>query len=1303
MTNVIRAHLPQLHHTDFNSPDKEEVPTPSPHGDLNFNTRLPIGSVDLNQIALIQSLARHEGATDLLLRQAKSELFELAGNDQEQPVDFVSMDPKQTTALNRLFLESLQPGERPKSLNIQGDGFCGWRSAMLSFLLTGEQNSMIDTLKRIGIDSQIIDRLDNAIPVAHSNFQNVLCKSSTEQSSVKLRYPYESSILEGQTQLELDLKVIVERFLVERGYDGYTVQQCLYHGAHATSDQLIDFGKFLGQPLVVFGATQREVYLPVGAYADNFKQRLKSSTSSPLPICSLQHNTEHFDLYLPKVLKAQAAYSLEDIDRPISDKKASLYRCSDRPVFVSCDNESSVRPLYRNSLHQDLRQTHQEFQLFSGQNGNAGWLISAWFAILQQADDEHISDVISGLNLSDAKKASLLSILESLSKTIKEDPLEVLAKENDANDRYHIAAPGTSLQLNQNQYTETEQQLVDITQLLFLNSEVVQKASNLDGAIFSGDTSNCTKQLFSQRCRLDRSYESFDIKFKQEHSFQQERMSRYKNAVSETDSVYSVGISSALMEIFEVGTHVECEQVGSAKGQHKIITSNTGSQDEFIEAFSPAIKSNNPFNDLSSEENSQPMLIKYLENKTVVSIKYNSGQNPTQEKWDQGAVGSFSAGKLLLPKSKGIDADMISKEVTKSNIKIPPHITELLKNASKELFLNEQALASLDRSNYLEDLQLSSYPYELSHIIYGYAVDIIKQSENIGESRYKLLPDLGMVLKLAGIEINKHPVLDRTIKSIEGLFELSKGNVPNLNEAQLNSLKNEIHGCFNNMALLKHQLNTLMESELDKGGCHHAKILIKELNEIKMDVRNKMYSLFYNIDDNKFNDFIDYFGKNDAYDSILYEMESLLSKDIARKMIANIDPVSLVQTEIFDLLGLSSFEYLNDLISHPLPVDKNDDMSTVSHNSYASSDALSDMENGILIESDDNKVKEDRFGAELGKSSELDDTMSMSYQSKSNSLDDRVGFEGIEPMDWEFIDDAPTLNLAISGSPDPEEVPSISQKINNRNPITLERFRQIIKDGWQYLFKRTSHLRANTRNEINPTAHIISSSQIRKAVVGANPTEIRQANAVLDHTKSDPVSHIFQFVSSNRFNDQKRRESTFYGMAEKVINQQASSLGESISQHQITSIEKIRSDNDAPIETIRVTYETSDPERGELKENTVYLTLAGYSLKEGRLSTDDIIESYKILRDISENVVQYDSDENFMFFSKGGIGRSAALMVLNEVMNIHRDNPISDLKELYATVNTVIEEGRSARGFKFIHNGPQYEALQEAAYRLIFE
>ena len=1311
MNPISESYQTPLQSNATNRSKNVEEDTPTPHNILDFDNRLPTGSVDLNQLALIQSLARHSGAGDpTASRQARLELIQLAGCDQNEPVDLISIDPKHTARLNAILMDVRRPGEKPPLLTIQGDGFCGWRSAMLSFLLTGEERELVDALKRLEIDPQIIERLELTIPIAHQHYENVLCKSSPEQVAMKLRYPYEEKIHEGSTQLEQDLRVIVEKYLQHRGDNQKSVDRYINQGQHATSDLLIDFSKYLGQPLIVEGSAQCEIHMPCGDYANSFRNRLKEQHPIALSVCSLHHDNEHFDLFLPKVLQLQKQlYTQDNGSGWVSDRDIELYRNSERPKFVSCNNESDARPLYRAPLHDDLRQSHQEIRIFSGQDGQAGWLMSSWFAVLREADPQLLSTVLARLSLPEDKISQLTQLLASLAEALRNDPIKALASEPGSNQKYHLVSPGDDLELNHWGFTKTEQQLVELTNHLFTLNDVVCKASSFDGAIFSGDISSVTMENFLSRSGVDHSYESFELKFKQDDLFKEERIQRYKNALSEVDCVYSAGISSALMELFKVGTHIEYEKLSTSsleKPNHKVICSNTASTEEFIHAFEPSIRGHDTLRAISTHEDSQPMIIDYLANKTVVSLKSNSSQSPVDDHWNHNAQGSFSTGVVLIPKLHSIDHNRIIQKVVKGGTKFSADSVEMLKNCYQNYLDQERNAARIDPSNYLECIHNSSYSNAYCERLYETILrDFIVPANKKNGSYVKDLPNLEEILKAAGVEKSESPVLKHSLNSISELFSLLKGEQARMGNDETVTVRNEVHRCFNEMASLLSDLNLLAKETIDQNTQEIIDNKFRELSLKKLETSNKMYRLFCSIDDDEMSKLFDYFGGDNVYDEIYIELNYLISPEASAMIFSGANPMEFyaMQPELLEALGLTPFEKLSDLIISPLPVIAPEEQTSIENNNpLMNSDILSDMENGLIGTTKNEDSVARNSTRETVESSKIGETMSLSSDSLSYASKDSISTNEIDPMDWEFIDEALSIKPTTSGSEYLAEADTFDQP-KKRSSIILDRFRQIIKDGWDYLFNRTSHLRTNRSNEISPTSHIIPSTHIRKAVVGENPTEIKQINAVFDHTKSDPVSHIFQFVSSNRFNDDKRRESTFYGMAEKVINQEANSLGTSIPQHQIKSIEKIRSNSNAPIETIRVSYEIGDHERGELKENTLYLTLAGYSLKQGKLSTDDIVESYTILCEISDNIIKHDADESLMFFSKGGIGRSAALMVLNEVMNIHRENPITGLEMLYTTVNTVIEAGRSARGVNFIHNKPQYDALQEAAYRLIFE
>lgn len=236
---------------------------------------------------------------------------------------------------------------------------------------------------------------------------------------------------------------------------------------------------------------------------------------------------------------------------------------------------------------------------------------------------------------------------------------------------------------------------------------------------------------------------------------------------------------------------------------------------------------------------------------------------------------------------------------------------------------------------------------------------------------------------------------------------------------------------------------------------------------------------------------------------------------------------------------------------------------------------------------------------------------------------------------------------------------------------------------------RNITLHANTI-QLNGSA--AECAEDRTAIVGANPVSLEQAFTVLgEGTAASDESHIFQFVSLRRLQDPQKRAGTLAGIVEQ-LTKGGCPWDDAFA---IESIETLPSDR-RDVETLRLTL-TSCSEWDEGEEQTVVVTLAGYDFSAGVLSRDDLLHAYDRFTTHLPNDGPDRANQTPIFLSKAGIGRSAALMVLNELMIRHETAPFSDKQALLDEMNAIIQTGRRDRDPNFVHNKGQYQAILEAA------
>lgn len=149
----------------------------------------------------------------------------------------------------------------------------------------------------------------------------------------------------------------------------------------------------------------------------------------------------------------------------------------------------------------------------------------------------------------------------------------------------------------------------------------------------------------------------------------------------------------------------------------------------------------------------------------------------------------------------------------------------------------------------------------------------------------------------------------------------------------------------------------------------------------------------------------------------------------------------------------------------------------------------------------------------------------------------------------------------------------------------------------------------------------------------------------------------------------------------------------------ITETVTLASDPENRTETCQVTLLLTD-EFGDTETKRLVITLAGYDFSNNLLSCDDLCHAYETFTAHLPPSHDERNDMFPMFVSKAGIGRSATLMTLYELMERHTSEPLTSANEVVDEINTIIASGRRDRHPNFVHTEQQYDALLQAALRL---
>ena len=226
-----------------------------------------------------------------------------------------------------------------------------------------------------------------------------------------------------------------------------------------------------------------------------------------------------------------------------------------------------------------------------------------------------------------------------------------------------------------------------------------------------------------------------------------------------------------------------------------------------------------------------------------------------------------------------------------------------------------------------------------------------------------------------------------------------------------------------------------------------------------------------------------------------------------------------------------------------------------------------------------------------------------------------------------------------------------------------------------------------------------SEKRHRTPVVGSNPIKEDQALAIMEYaSRAGHEHHVFQFVSKNRkFNPEKRGQ-TITGIVERLERENAESApwGEGT---KITGIETLDTDN-RDVESLRIRLKRSNAD-GLPEDSSIVISLAGYDFHDSVLSKRDLISAYQAYRIHHLADGKQTAASRPIFLSKSGIGRSAALMVLNELMNRHLSTAFHSNTDLEEQAMSIVKSGRQVRGKNFIHSAKQYQVVINAAKELM--
>lgn len=218
-------------------------------------------------------------------------------------------------------------------------------------------------------------------------------------------------------------------------------------------------------------------------------------------------------------------------------------------------------------------------------------------------------------------------------------------------------------------------------------------------------------------------------------------------------------------------------------------------------------------------------------------------------------------------------------------------------------------------------------------------------------------------------------------------------------------------------------------------------------------------------------------------------------------------------------------------------------------------------------------------------------------------------------------------------------------------------------------------------------------------VVGSNPNKEEQALAIMEHaSRAEHEHHVFQFVSKSRQINPDKRGQTITGIVERLERENTESApwgGDT----KITGIESLNTNN-PDVESLRIKLQRDNID-GQSHDSSIVISLAGYDFHDGVLSKNDLISAYHAYKIHHLADGEQTAAPTPIFLSKSGIGRSAALMVLNELMNRHSTKAFHSNTDLEEQAMRIVKSGRQVRGKNFIHSAKQYQVVINAAKELM--
>lgn len=187
---------------------------------------------------------------------------------------------------------------------------------------------------------------------------------------------------------------------------------------------------------------------------------------------------------------------------------------------------------------------------------------------------------------------------------------------------------------------------------------------------------------------------------------------------------------------------------------------------------------------------------------------------------------------------------------------------------------------------------------------------------------------------------------------------------------------------------------------------------------------------------------------------------------------------------------------------------------------------------------------------------------------------------------------------------------------------------------------------------------------------------------------------IFQFISKNGFKIPHIKTEKLNNIVQQ-LQQQTGRSNPADQDYAIKSIDTIASDR-PDVETLKLTLSNGDAK----KDITIVVILAGYVFSQGFLERQDLLHAYETLLKHMPDDRPGHARPQPVLLSKAGIGRAAALMVVDEIMTRHNSTPFESKQALLSEIDEIITTGRRDRSPNFIHNQAQRNALIEALLEL---